>query len=101
MRRFWGDAMSLKASNRARNIRPGVSPMRKAKILECAALIPLFASQLALANPIQWSPTIGGNGHYYELVNATGLSWGAASIAAENRGGYLATPTSAAENSFI
>jgi hypothetical protein len=75
--------------------------MRKAKILECAALIPLFASQLALANPIQWSPTIGGNGHYYELVNATGLSWDAASIAAEDRGGYLATPTSSAENSFI
>ena len=75
--------------------------MRNAKILKCTALIPFFASQLALANPIQWSPTIGGNGHYYELVNATGLSWGAASIAAENRGGYLATPTSAAENNFI
>lgn len=46
-------------------------------------------------------PKHGGNGHYYELVTQEGLSWDSARIAAENRGGYLATPTSAAENSFI
>ena len=43
--------------------------MRNAQVLKGAAfLIPFFASQLALAEPIQWSPSTGGNGHYYELV---------------------------------
>ena len=76
--------------------------MRNAAILKGAGfLVPLFASQLVLASPIQWTPSVGGNGHYYELVTQGGLSWDSARIAAENRGGYLATPTSAAENSFI
>jgi hypothetical protein len=46
------------------------------------------------------------NGHYYEFVAAGGISWDAANTAASARtlyglGGYLATITSAAENSFI
>jgi hypothetical protein len=64
-------------------------------------LLQLFASQLVLASPIQWTTTTGGNGHYYELVTQSPLSWDSARTAAENRGGYLATPTSAAENNFI
>ena len=44
----------------------------------------------------------GGNGHFYEVVSRpSGITWGDASLAATNRGGYLATITSAEENTFI
>jgi len=53
------------------------------------------------AEAVQWP----GNGHWYEVVSvAPGqISWTAAEAAAPSvlPGGYLATPTSAAENSFI
>ena len=46
------------------------------------------------------------NGHYYEFVSASGITWDAAKTAAEARtlyglNGYLVTVTSAAENDFI
>ncbi|PXW87257.1 hypothetical protein C8R34_11139, partial [Nitrosomonas sp. Nm84] len=46
------------------------------------------------------------NGHYYEFVNATGITWAAAKTAAESRtvyglNGYLTTVTSQLENDFI
>lgn len=42
------------------------------------------------------------NGHYYEaVVVSNGISWTNAKAAAEARGGYLATLTSAAENDFV
>ncbi|MGC4072095.1 MAG: fibronectin type III domain-containing protein [Nibricoccus sp.] len=46
------------------------------------------------------------NGHYYEFVASQGITWTAAKAAAESRRfygmqGYLATITSAAENTFI
>ncbi|MGC4045954.1 MAG: Ig-like domain-containing protein [Armatimonas sp.] len=42
------------------------------------------------------------NGHYYKAVSVpTGVTWPDAKAAAEARGGYLATVTSAAENDFI
>ena len=41
-------------------------------------------------------------GHWYEAVQVTtGTTWLNAKAAAENRGGYLATSTSTAENQFI
>ncbi|MDB5602987.1 MAG: hypothetical protein JWN71_5031, partial [Xanthobacteraceae bacterium] len=40
------------------------------------------------------------NGHYYKFVN-NAVSWSAAKTAAENAGGYLATITSAAEDTFV
>jgi hypothetical protein len=40
------------------------------------------------------------NGHYYKFVNAS-TDWGTALAAAASQGGYLATVTSAQENSFI
>jgi len=47
--------------------------------------------------PIQWT---SGNGHYYQLFpRLTGFT--EAQAAAIGMGGYLATVTSAAENSFI
>ncbi|NVK03174.1 MAG: cadherin-like domain-containing protein [Flavobacteriia bacterium] len=46
------------------------------------------------------------NGHFYEFVTSPGISWSAAKVAAENMTyngmqGYLATVTSAQENSFV
>jgi hypothetical protein len=46
----------------------------------------------------QWSV----NGHWYRVVPAPqGITWNEASAAAEAMGGYLATPTSTAENAFM
>lgn len=46
------------------------------------------------------------NGHYYEFVNASGITWTAAKTAAEARtlyglNGYLVTVTSQQENNFV
>lgn len=50
----------------------------------------------------QWTSGSGGNDHYYKLVIApSGITWVAASAAATSAGGYLATVTSAPENSFV
>ena len=48
----------------------------------------------------QWKAADGGNDHWYEHVSA-GATWTAANTAATARGGYLATVTSAAENTFV
>jgi hypothetical protein len=54
-------------------------------------------SQLA-----QWPVAQGGNGHFYEVVSApAGITWNNANWGATNRGGYLATITSAEENAFV
>jgi hypothetical protein len=49
---------------------------------------------------VQWSTGAGGNDHYYQGVCGD-LRWPQARAAAEAKGGYLATSTSAAENTFI
>ncbi len=79
-------------------------------IKRCTLLL-LTASLFAAAAPIQWTLASGGNGHYYEYVPASGgifsgISFDAAKAAAESSTylgltGYLATITSAAENSFL
>ena len=63
---------------------------------------------VAHAVPIQWTVASGGNGHWYEFVGygVGGMAepigtWENARAAAEARGGYLATPTSAAEWAFM
>lgn len=62
----------------------------------------LFAVLGARAQLVEWAVAQGGNGHFYEVVSApAGIAWGNASLAATNRGGYLATITSAEENAFI
>lgn len=56
----------------------------------------------ALAGPIRWDASQGGNGHLYELVlTGSPIGWDAAKAACEARGGHLATITSAAENDFV
>lgn len=62
-----------------------------------AALIPSTH-----ADWMQWTVASGGNGHYYEAILApNGIDWFSAKANAETRGGYLATITSAEENTFV
>jgi len=46
--------------------------MRKVSLV--LSLMPLCWPSAAGAVPIEWSAASGGNGHYYELVDAT-LNW--------------------------
>ena len=73
-------------------------------------LLSLFAlvwSSGAGAIPVQWTVASGGNGHWYDVVGggfngvAQQFFWDEAKADAENRGGYLATPTSLGEWNFI
>jgi len=60
-----------------------------------------------MAEPIQWVPEVGGNGHFYELIEPPGgASWTSSKAMAEQAEylgvqGHLATVTSKAENDFI
>ena len=63
----------------------------------------------ASAERERWEVADGGNGHWYEVFAGPQLpngvpgviSWAAANLDAQARGGYLATITSAAENEFV
>ncbi len=62
----------------------------------------VFAVPVAFGSPIYFA----GTDHYYELVEQSGLNWAAADTAAQAKShlgtpGYLATITSAAENTFV
>jgi hypothetical protein len=53
-------------------------------------------------SPVIWPTNIGGNGHSYQIVIIpNGVTWNQANAAAQAAGGYLATITSAPENSFV
>lgn len=57
---------------------------------------------LAVANPAAAIPVqFPVNGHYYEVVQPGELDWNQARAAAMLKGGYLATLTSAEENTFV
>jgi hypothetical protein len=65
-------------------------------------LLALLSSRPTWSQLVEWPVAEGGNGHFYEVVSApAGISWSNASLAATNRGGYLATITSAEENAFV
>ena len=52
--------------------------------------------------PVEWKVSDGGNGHWYKWVKQlSGISWSSARSLCEAQGGYLATPTSLAENEFV
>ena len=55
----------------------------------------------ALAGPVVWDTSAGGNGNTYEVVVNDSLSWDDARSAAQAAGGDLATITSQAEQSFV
>ena len=59
----------------------------------------------AIAAPVRWDISVGGNGHWYDLVFES-RNWEQARVAAESytilgTQGYLATITSAEENKFL
>src|SRR5437868_5239202 len=65
------------------------------------SLLMCLAAAAVHAQPSQWKASDGGNDHFYEALHApNGITWAAAQADAVNRGGYLATMTSAAENTF-
>lgn len=52
--------------------------------------------------PVQFTLDDGGNNNWYELVSVPdGISWSGAKLAAEERGGFLATLTNADENNWV
>jgi hypothetical protein len=51
--------------------------------------------------PVQWRIEDGGNGHWYQLRYTSDPRWETAKIEAQLLGGYLATPTSPAENQRV
>jgi hypothetical protein len=65
------------------------------------ALSLLALSSPVLGVPITWSVGSGGNGHSYDFISGTGITFSAANAAASSAGGYLVTITSAAENDFL
>ncbi len=63
-------------------------------------LTTIFITTPGYAIPVYWS----ANGHWYELVRpyvSKQTSWSEAKDSAEQKGGYLATLTSQAENDFV
>src|SRR5687768_404607 len=65
-------------------------------------LLAFLKSQPTWSQLVQWGVAEGGNGHFYEVVAAPGgITWGNAGFSATDRGGYLATITSAEENAFV
>ena len=65
----------------------------------------LFCPGQADAAAIQWSLSVGGNGHWYELADET-LTWASAKTAASQMelggvAGHLVTLTSEEENDFV
>ena len=71
--------------------------------LNCLGFAACFcASAPAGAEVVFWKPENGGNGHGYEVVSVPGgIGRNLARTQARARGGYLASPNSAAENTFI
>lgn len=68
----------------------------------CLFSFALLTSTTALAQPVTWQDSMGGNGHSYEAVYVpAGLSWEEASTLANARGGYLVTLTSEAEQQWV
>jgi hypothetical protein len=72
----------------------------KAKAILAVVVAVLLASTISAA-PIEWPKAVGGNGHFYEAVVVPGITWTEAQLAAEAKGGYLATISSPEENAFV
>ena len=74
--------------------------MKKTLLLLIAVFV--LTTGLAFADLVEWKIADGGNGHYYEAIDAfTRIGWAEANTAADALGGHLATITSQAENTFV
>ena len=61
-----------------------------------------IASVATAQNAVEWRVADGGNGHWYQVVSATGpITWSVAKLAAEAKGAHLVTLTSAAEEDQV
>lgn len=71
----------------------------KRSALTVATMLAVLGSSGAAAAPVQW----GGNGHWYEYIPATNITWSGANSAALGLGAgwNLASITTAAENTFV
>ncbi|MCH2141278.1 MAG: hypothetical protein MK100_09665, partial [Phycisphaerales bacterium] len=54
-----------------------------------------------LCDAVQWRVEDGGNGHWYRIFSAPGISWAEAEQQAEDLSGHLSSLTSAEENGFV
>jgi hypothetical protein len=73
--------------------------LRAISALLCLLALPAHADTTKQAT---WTVASGGNGHTYRVVAKSGLiSWDTANAEALAAGGYLATITSTAENTFV
>ncbi len=75
------------------------------RLVWCTLLV-VSAGAPVLAQPVEWPVTEGGNGHFYELVDAPGIDWLAARDAAAASvfggvNGHLLVITSEPEQQFI
>ena len=59
-----------------------------------------LGSMVLAQSAVEWRVADGGNGHWYQRV-VEPSTWAAARIAAETRGGHLATITSQGEQNFL
>lgn len=70
-------------------------------------MLVLAITGIGNAMPVQWSTAVGGNDHYYEIIQTdSGITWATANTLANNSTylelqGHLATITSREENLFI
>ena len=79
------------------------SPEMQMKSMAAVALATSgLITNIAAGDAVEWRVADGGNGHWYEGVAvAADISWDAAKVACESRGGHLATLTSPAEDDFL
>jgi hypothetical protein len=79
--------------------------MKKVSVLSMLLFVSAIWTGSAMATPLQWSASVGGNNHWYDVVlpaaTSPYLAWEDARDSANAAGGYLATITSAEENSFV
>ncbi len=80
--------------------------MRFTVLISAMGLLVSGSAGVCFAAPIEWAAAEGGNGHFYEFVPASAITWPIARQAAEARmfggeQGHLATITSQEENNFV
>jgi hypothetical protein len=80
----------------------GETEMQRMRSLMAGVVgVGVMASGASAQQAVQWRVEDGGNGHWYGKVPRNDLNWVDCRPLAESMGGYLATPTSAAETSFL
>ncbi|XSC45219.1 hypothetical protein ACF1BQ_003065 [Bradyrhizobium sp. RDT10] len=66
----------------------------------------IMLQRMAVASPIQWTTSSGGNGHYYDVVFSNNPTWfdalgQAAALSFNGSSGHLATFTTRSEQEFV